>query len=128
MKDSSIQFPRVIIGAIALSVFGIIAILIINSLRPSSHTERLTPEEVRATGKCISCHERQTPGITKLHLESKHFKKGVSCLDCHKGNKGQKIIDHRGFKITKNVRSGNCKACHEKQYNQYERSRHSGPA
>jgi hydroxylamine dehydrogenase len=33
--------------------------------------------------KCVSCHERSTPGIVAQWRGSRHAREGVGCFECH---------------------------------------------
>ena len=59
---------------------------------------------------------------------SRHAKKGVNCLDCHRAAPGQKSRQHKGFTIAVSLTAKNCAQCHAAEYRQYERSRHAAPA
>lgn len=106
----------------------IVAALILNSNRPAFETNQPTPELVRASGKCASCHRQETSAIVHQYEKSSHAGAGINCLDCHIPLEGQEEIDHRGFVITTSVTSKNCAQCHQTQYDQFLRSRHAAPA
>ncbi len=116
-------FVAVFIGAALVA-----AALLINQERPPVETQQPNAAMVQATGKCASCHRRETAAIVHQFELSAHARKGVSCLDCHKPAEGQKGKDHRGFTIAEHLTSKNCATCHATEYNQFLRSRHAAPA
>lgn len=123
MESFKSVFVAVVIGA-AL----IVAAFILHALRPDIETEQPTPEMVRATGKCATCHRRETPAIVAEFETSDHAHEGTNCLDCHQPRDGQEAFDHRGFELARSVTAKNCQQCHADQYQQYLRSRHAAPA
>ena len=83
---------------------------------------------MRATGKCASCHLRETAAVVHQFERSKHAQLGVSCLDCHRPVEGQEEYAHRGFTLAKQLTATNCNQCHPSEYQQFLRSRHAAPA
>ena len=83
---------------------------------------------MRATGKCATCHRRETSAVVHQFERSEHAKHGVSCLDCHRAVDGQEPQAHRGFTIAKHLTAKNCSECHSTEYTQFLRSRHAAPA
>ena len=86
MKEAS--FKAVFI-AIVLATGIVIASLILNSKRPSAQVEQPNAAMVEATGKCATCHRRETSAIVHQFELSKHHEKGITCLDCHRAVDGQ---------------------------------------
>ncbi len=115
---------------IALVVgFGlIVAGFLINRQRPRVETDQPTAALVRATGKCAECHTREHHAIVHEYELSTHAREGVSCLECHKPADRQSKKEHHGFEISKTVTAANCRGCHEKEYQQFLRSRHAAPS
>lgn len=101
---------------------------LLNQARPDQQVEQPSAKMVKASGKCASCHRRETPTVVKQFQKSQHAKEGVTCLDCHKPEKGQEGTAHRGFEISQSMTSKNCASCHSTEYDQFERSRHAAPA
>lgn len=116
-------FISVVIGTLLLAVA-----VLINVKRPASEVEQPTAELVRATGKCASCHLRETAAVVHQFERSKHARRGISCLDCHRPLEGQQEYQHRGFTMAKKLTAKNCSQCHIGEYEQYLRSRHAAPA
>ena len=116
-------FISVVIGTLMLAVA-----VLINVKRPASDIEQPTAEFVRATGKCASCHLRETAAVVHQFERSKHAQRGVTCLDCHRPLEGQQEYQHRGFTMAKELTAKNCSQCHIGEYEQYLRSRHAAPA
>jgi len=106
----------------------ILAALIINNYRPSQETSFPHPDFVRASGKCAECHRNETSAIVHQFERSPHAQSGLNCLSCHQVLDGQNILNHKGFKISREVTSKNCQTCHATEYKEFERSRHGAPA
>ena len=123
--DSSFRavFIAVVVGASLIA-----AALILHSRRPDVELEQPTADHVRATGKCASCHRRETAAVVAQYEQSRHAESGISCLDCHAPRQGQEEQDHKGFVIATALTAKNCAQCHATEYEQYERSRHAAPA
>ncbi len=121
------SFKHVFI-AVVLATGAIAAALLINAMRPAEEVAQPTADLVAATGKCAECHRRETSAIVHQFEQSAHARSGVTCLDCHRPVEGQKARDHRGFRLSAELTAKNCAACHTTEYEQYERSRHAGPA
>ncbi len=96
--------------------------------RPSTGAEEQSSQHVKATGKCASCHRAETSSIVHEYERSVHAAKKISCLDCHQPAEGQEGVDHKGFKLAKDLTAANCKSCHTTEYEQFARSRHAAPA
>ncbi len=114
--------------AVMLSTAMIVSAFVLQSKRPRIETDRPSADLVKATGKCADCHRHETSAVVHEFEMSLHSRKGVTCLDCHQPTKGQEPYDHKGFTITRKLTSSNCRSCHEKQVDEYMRSRHAAPA
>ena len=114
--------------AVFLGTSLIVIALIFNPNRPATDTNQPSPDFVRATGKCATCHRRETSAVVHQFERSEHAQQGVSCLDCHRAVEGQEQQAHRGFTIAKNLTAKNCSMCHSTEYTQFLRSRHAAPA
>lgn len=114
--------------AVVVSTALIVSAFLVNAKRPRSEVARPTAALVRATGKCADCHRKETSAVVHQYDTSRHNAANVNCLDCHQPTKGQEVLDHKGFTITKKVTSSNCLKCHAEQYEQYLRSRHAAPS
>ena len=114
--------------AVFLGTSLIVVALIFNANRPATDTSQPSPDFVRATGKCATCHLQETSAVVHQFERSEHAKHGVNCLDCHRAVDGQEQQAHRGFTIAKHLTSKNCSECHSTEYTQFLRSRHAAPA
>ena len=123
MNSFKTIFISVVIGTLMLAIA-----VLINVKRPASDIEQPTAEFVRATGKCASCHLRETAAVVHQFERSKHAQRGVTCLDCHRPLAGQQQYQHRGFTMTKELTAKNCSQCHLGEYEQFLRSRHAAPS
>jgi len=84
-----------------------------------------------AAGKktCLSCHEKENPGIVAQWRDSKHSKVEVSCIDCHEAEKSDPdAFKHHGKTIAIIVSPKDCSKCHEKEFNEQKGSHHAKAA
>ncbi len=117
--------------AISITSLFVIGAVFIHAQRPNFETTSFHPassQYVKATGKCVECHRRETSSIVHQFEMSKHVSAGVNCLDCHKVADNQNKKAHHGFEITEKVTSLNCASCHKTEYEQFIKSRHGAPA
>ncbi|KAA6463297.1 ammonia-forming cytochrome c nitrite reductase subunit c552 [Acidobacteria bacterium AB60] len=119
------SFRSVFIAIVAAFAL-ILAAFLVNRARPKVETEQPTADFVRASGKCAECHARLQYPIVHEYEMSAHAKKGINCLDCHQPAQGQSKVDHHGFVIAEHLTAGNCRSCHENEYQEFLRSRHAG--
>jgi hydroxylamine dehydrogenase len=69
-------------------------------------------------GDCLACHPKDTPGIFKAWVNSKHYKSGVDCITCHRSHEEAKP---RKSTVEPQV----CAKCHAEQFEQFQKGRHS---
>src|SRR6185369_8155430 len=119
---------RSVFIAISIAFALVLAAFLINRARPRVETEQPKADFVRASGKCADCHARTQYSIVHEYEMSRHAEKGVNCLDCHQPADKQQRKDHHGFVITTRVTPGNCRACHERIYQEFLHSRHAAPS
>lgn len=77
---------------------------------------------------CVECHQKTGNGktIVEQWKNSKHFKKQVTCLDCHAANeKDQDAFKHYGETIATVVTPDDCSMCHKKETEQFGKSHHA---
>ncbi|MBN4071881.1 ammonia-forming cytochrome c nitrite reductase subunit c552 [bacterium AH-315-F18] len=120
-------FQRVFL-AVAIGAALIVAAFVLNGMRPARDVNRQGARYIAATGKCASCHEKETSAVVHQYARSKHAQVGVTCLDCHRAAEGQETVAHSGFEIAKSLTAKNCAQCHTTEYEQFLKSRHAGPA
>ena len=116
---------RSVFVAVVIGFSLIVAAFLINMARPRVETQQPTADFVRASGKCAECHARLHYSVVHEYEMSTHARKGVNCLDCHQPAAGQDKLDHHGFVIAKHLTAGNCRSCHEPEYQEFLRSRHA---
>ena len=121
------SFKTVFLG-VAIAGALILIAFFLHAERPTTETQQPSAELVKATGKCASCHRRETPAIVTAHERSPHIRAGTTCLDCHRPQDDQESFDHRGFELAQSMTSKNCQQCHADQYRQFKQSRHAAPA
>ncbi len=79
-----------------------------------------------AADNCVSCHQKDNPGLYMQWKNSTHAKEGVGCLDCHQAD--QKDLDafsHHGATIATLVTPKDCGKCHEAEAEQTTNSYHA---
>ncbi|HOZ06810.1 MAG TPA: multiheme c-type cytochrome [candidate division Zixibacteria bacterium] len=75
---------------------------------------------------CEDCHQKQTAGLHRQWQESLHGQYGVGCRDCHAAAEGDPdAFAHNGALIATLVTPADCRACHEKEATEVERSYHA---
>ena len=75
---------------------------------------------------CVSCHQKENPGMYKQWKNSKHAANDVSCIDCHQANKNDlDAFTHHGAIIATLVTPKDCSQCHEAEANQAMNSYHA---
>ena len=121
------SFKFIFISVIIATML-VIVVIMVHTNRPQVETDQPSSDFVRATGKCATCHRRETAAVVHQFESSKHAKKGVSCLDCHQSVDNQETKPHNGFTIAKHLTAKNCSQCHATEYQQFLRSRHAAPA
>ena len=92
---------------------------------------KAAPKEMSAeTKECVSCHQKNNPGIVQQWGRSKHYGANVGCYECHQADEGD--IDayiHDDKKVKKNisiiVSPKDCANCHEKAAQEMTTSRHA---
>ena len=77
-------------------------------------------------GKCMTCHKEKSPGLYRQWQMSSHALHNVTCIDCHKANKGDAdAYMHEGALIATLVTPLDCGACHEKEMKEVDSSHHA---
>lgn len=126
MKNSKILLWRNFCVALIITL---LFVYLLNSWSKSTDTITLGKNYAANGGSCLACHNQYTPGIVKQYGDSKHAANRVSCLDCHSGkNSGKLAVNHNGNLIVYRPTPRNCSKCHPKEYQQFDKSRHSAPA
>lgn len=106
---------------------GVACIIGVNALSPGRPEPPPVAEGDQAVaGKCMTCHKEQSPGIYQQWRHSPHGEHGVTCLDCHRAEKGDKDgFLHEGTTIATLVTPKDCARCHEKEAAEVGRSHHA---
>lgn len=119
---------RSVFIAVVIGFSLIVTAFLVNRARPRTDTQQPTADFVRASGKCAECHARLQYSVVHEYEMSAHARRGVNCLDCHQPTAGQDKLDHHGFVIAKHLTAGNCRSCHEREYEEFLHSRHAAPS
>jgi len=79
-----------------------------------------------AAGKCMTCHKEKSPGLYQQWYNSQHAVHKVTCIDCHRAEKGDKDgYMHYGARIATLVTPKDCGACHQKEMTEVDNSYHA---
>ncbi|HTY41035.1 MAG TPA: multiheme c-type cytochrome [Thermoanaerobaculia bacterium] len=79
--------------------------------------------------KCVTCHEKSSPGIVAQWRHSGHARQGVACLECHGAEaKDPGAFRHEGATIVTIVTPKACAACHGDIVAENQRSHHAAAA
>ena len=82
--------------------------------------------EDMVAGKCMTCHKEKSPGLYRQWFNSAHARHNVTCLDCHRADKGDKdAYVHEAVRIATLVTPKDCGRCHEKEMQEVNRSHHA---
>ncbi len=83
-------------------------------------------KELKIAEKCVSCHEKESPGIVNDWKSSQHARGRVTCYDCHKAEKTDiDVQQHEGALISVIVSPRDCSRCHSKEVREFNESHHS---
>ena len=114
--------------AVFLGTALVVSALLVNRARPQQETSQPSADFVRAAGKCVECHRRETSAIIHQYAKSQHAVHNVTCYDCHRPQPDQATMEHKGFTLAQHLTASNCRQCHATEYDQFVRSRHGAPA
>ncbi len=80
------------------------------------------------TQECLDCHLDETPKMVEAWAFSLHAEEEVDCLACHEAEEGDwdYVADHFETTIATHPTAGDCASCHQDQYDEFSRSKHSG--
>ena len=126
------EIPRTLRNGAIATIVIVVLVYAFTRLPSGGQTTSAPDAEPAAYGgadKCAACHKRVSPDIVNQYAHSTMARAGVSCLDCHgvdKTNASGK--DHEGFFITATPTPAKCAKCHPTETNQFNLSRHGGPA
>jgi len=127
--------PRRMIGVLGIGTTAVVGLLFLTYhfvLGPEEgHTTLPTLSAISASfgenRACVECHAKKSPGIVRLHDDSKHAGRGVTCLDCHQPVAGQQAMTKVHYKVAVVAKATpkNCAKCHAAQVNQFAASSHA---
>jgi len=124
------KLPKTVLVGSVVTVLLLLIIFLFTKL--PSGGEKQNPEQVSFSSgadKCAACHKRVTPDIVEQFSRSTMARAGVRCTDCHVVEKSNPMgKEHEGFFITSSPTPKQCAKCHPAETNQFEHSRHGGPA
>ncbi len=93
--------------------------------RKPAQAPRISPE----AQECLECHGSSTPGIVAQWRASEHARRSVDCYSCHKASeRDPSAFDHNGRRIAVIVSPAYCARCHQKEFDEFEKSHHAKAA
>ena len=113
------QYLAIVLGtAIVLAIVFIVRAFFLSADIPLSVQSK----------SCIQCHEKE--GIHQVQIvewqRSDHARKGVGCFECHQAKADDRdAYDHEGFLISTIVSPFDCSRCHNKEFQEFDRSHHA---
>jgi hypothetical protein len=79
--------------------------------------------------RCVSCHEKSSPGIVSQWRGSRHALEGVGCLECHGATEKEAgAFNHGGAFVTVVVSPNACSGCHGEIVAENSKSHHAAAA
>ncbi|HED10261.1 MAG TPA: hypothetical protein ENJ10_06205 [Caldithrix abyssi] len=78
------------------------------------------------SGKCMTCHKKESPGLYNQWYTSEHAKNKVTCIDCHGASKTDRdAFEHEGALIATLVTPKDCGSCHKNEAREVQNSYHA---
>jgi len=79
-----------------------------------------------ASAKCVECHKTSSPAIYEQWGESRHFRAGIGCYECHAANEDDPdAFEHFDWFIATIVSPKDCSRCHQREAAEFAASHHS---
>ena len=123
------QVPRTAVVGIAAVVIVLLALYLFTRLPSGGETAKVQQVSFSGGDKCATCHQRVSPDIVYQYATSTMAKSGVKCEDCHVVDNNNPLgYAHQGFFITSTPTPRQCAKCHVRETDEFEHSRHAGPA
>lgn len=91
-------------------------------------TSKSSSDDTDPSLKCVECHQKTGNGkaVVEQWRASRHYKEGVTCLDCHNAAKSDVDgFDHHGERIATIVTPKDCGICHKEETTQFAKSHHA---
>lgn len=84
------------------------------------------PDDASVAGKCMTCHKEKHPGLYQQWYESAHGEHNVTCISCHRAEKGEPdAFQHYDATIATLVTPKDCGRCHAKESEEVSNSYHA---
>lgn len=129
--ESNSSGTRLFILALVAVVILLGLTLVVMAISQSGIMASDEPVNVLANSndECVTCHERNTPGIVEQYGHSTMAAAEVSCRDCHEVEANYPgSTEHEGTYVLQTPTTAVCQKCHENEVAQFNRSRHGLPA
>ena len=128
-----------VLGGTVLGVFVVFALLAtVTGTRAApmeAQPDVVSPEMVASQTEadsqaCVDCHRIETPKMVEQYEKSEHAGSvGAACLDCHGAAEGEwDATEHYDFVIGTHPTPKDCQQCHEKEVEEFSRSKHAALA
>lgn len=108
-------------------ILGILGIAVIIAIA-FAFTGKPGSDDTDPSLKCVECHQKTGNGkaVVEQWRASRHYKEGVTCLDCHNAAKNDVDgFDHHGERIATIVTPKDCGICHKEETTQFAKSHHA---
>ncbi|MEZ4592615.1 MAG: multiheme c-type cytochrome [Chloroflexota bacterium] len=131
VSTKSSSFRLLILGLVAVTVVVGLTLVIMAISQRGSETAVAEPINVLADSDddCVTCHERNTPGIVEQYGHSTMAAAEVTCRDCHEVDADYPdAVEHEDTYVLTIPTTAMCESCHEAEVAQFNQSRHALPA
>ncbi|MHC4947610.1 MAG: multiheme c-type cytochrome [Planctomycetota bacterium] len=79
-----------------------------------------------ASRECVECHQRLNKALYQQWGSSRHFRANIGCYECHAADPGDPdALRHYNHTIAVLVTPKDCARCHQREVEEFSRSRHS---
>jgi hypothetical protein len=108
--------------------FFVFSLILVGVAAQTAEAQKSTARarEEKIAKKCVTCHEKKSPGIVNDWRKSQHSRARVTCYDCHKAEKTDlDVQEHEGALISVIVSPRDCSRCHPKEVREFQESHHA---
>ncbi len=122
---------RILIISVVAVVIVVGLTLVIMAVSQAGSPTAEEPVNVLANSndECVTCHERNTPGIVEQYGHSSMAAAEVTCRDCHEVQADYPgAIEHEETYVLNTPTTAMCQDCHKNEVAQFNRSRHAIPS
>lgn len=128
----TLETKRIIIAVLGAAF--LVSLVFVQRMEVARKAEEagLVPPHVvvpAASRDCVECHRKETPGIIDHWKGSRHARRGVACVDCHRAEQDDAdAFTHYGALIAAVVTPRDCARCHPQVGTEFAASHHAKAA